>query len=108
MFSGSIRDNIAYGSAVSDAPTCQAHSGFSHIPDEEIWNAAKIANADRFITALPQGLDTIVGERGITLSGGQRQRIAIARALMRVSTLFKSLFSDQILIFLKLFSPFSL
>ncbi|XP_034240500.1 ATP-binding cassette sub-family B member 10, mitochondrial-like isoform X2 [Thrips palmi] len=83
LFSGSIRDNIAYGSVVCDEPSDASTDIFSRIPEEEIWKAAKIANADKFISMLPNGLDTIVGERGITLSGGQRQRIAIARALMR-------------------------
>ncbi|YAF97094.1 MAG: ABC transporter ATP-binding protein [Nodularia sp. CChRGM 3473] len=69
LFAATIRENIAYGIAgVSDA---------------EIADAARLANADDFIQALPQGYDTLVGERGATLSGGQRQRIAIARAAIR-------------------------
>ncbi|WP_414549103.1 ABC transporter ATP-binding protein [Anabaena sp. CCY 0017] len=69
LFAASIRENIAYGIAgVSDA---------------EIEDAARLANADDFIAGLPQGYDTLVGERGATLSGGQRQRIAIARAAIR-------------------------
>ncbi|WP_414541756.1 ABC transporter ATP-binding protein [Nostoc sp. CCY0012] len=69
LFAATIRENIAYGIAgVSDA---------------EIVAAARLANADDFIQALPQGYDTVVGERGATLSGGQRQRIAIARAAIR-------------------------
>jgi ATP-binding cassette subfamily B protein len=68
LFSISIRDNIAYGRP--DAPL------------EEIEAAARAANADEFIVRLPEGYDTIVGERGYTLSGGQRQRIAIARTLL--------------------------
>jgi ATP-binding cassette subfamily B protein len=69
LFAASIRENIAYGIAgVSDA---------------EIEEAARLANAHDFIQALPQGYDTLVGERGATLSGGQRQRIAIARAAIR-------------------------
>jgi ATP-binding cassette subfamily B protein len=69
LFRATIRENIAYGRP--DA---------SH---DDIVRAAKIANAHEFITALPQGYDTMVGERGDTVSGGQRQRIAIARAIVR-------------------------
>ncbi|MGC8510322.1 MAG: ATP-binding cassette domain-containing protein, partial [Acidimicrobiales bacterium] len=68
LFSISIRDNIAYG-----CPGAVA---------EEIEAAARAANAHDFITRLPEGYDTVVGERGYTLSGGQRQRIAIARTLL--------------------------
>jgi ATP-binding cassette subfamily B protein len=68
LFSISIRDNIAYGRP--DASL------------EEIEAAARAANADEFIVRLPEGYDTVVGERGYTLSGGQRQRIAIARTLL--------------------------
>jgi ATP-binding cassette, subfamily B, bacterial len=68
LFSVSIRDNIAYGRP--DASL------------EEIRAAARAADAERFVEHLPQGYETIVGERGYTLSGGQRQRIAIARALL--------------------------
>jgi ATP-binding cassette subfamily B protein len=68
LFSVSIRENIAYG-----RPSATL---------EEVITAAKAANADEFIVDLPQGYDTIVGERGYTLSGGQRQRIAIARTLL--------------------------
>jgi len=68
LFSISIRDNIAYGRP--DATI------------EEIEAAARAANADEFIVRLPEGYETIVGERGYTLSGGQRQRIAIARTLL--------------------------
>ncbi len=68
LFSGPVRDNIAYGKP--DAT------------QDEIEAAARAAQADEFIRALPQGYDTVVGERGIGLSGGQRQRIAIARALL--------------------------
>lgn len=69
LFTGSIRENIRYGRF--DAT------------DQEIEAAAIAANAHEFISALPEGYDTIVGERGGTLSGGQRQRVAIARALLR-------------------------
>ena len=69
LFAASIRENIAYGKA--------------GVSDQEIEAAARLANAHDFICALPDGYDTIVGERGGTLSGGQRQRIAIARAAIR-------------------------
>ncbi len=68
LFSASIRDNIALG--MPDAPF------------DAVESAARAAQAHEFILELPQGYDTVVGERGITLSGGQRQRIAIARALL--------------------------
>lgn len=68
IFYGSIRENIAYG---RDAAT-----------DEQIWTAAREADADAFIHALPRGLETIIGENGATLSGGQRQRVSLARALL--------------------------
>jgi subfamily B ATP-binding cassette protein MsbA len=69
LFRAPIWQNIAYGKL--DASM------------HEIVRAAKLANAHEFIIQLPQGYDTIVGERGATLSGGQRQRIAIARAIIR-------------------------
>ncbi len=68
LFSTSIRDNIAFG--------------MPGAPHEAVEAAARAAQAHEFILELPQGYDTVVGERGITLSGGQRQRIAIARALL--------------------------
>jgi ABC-type multidrug transport system fused ATPase/permease subunit len=68
LFSTTVRENIAFG-------TPQA-------TDEEIARAARLAQAQEFVEALPDGYDTVIGERGITLSGGQRQRIAIARALV--------------------------
>ena len=68
LFSASVRDNIAFGTP--DAP------------QEAVEAAARAAQAHEFIDELPQGYDTVIGERGITLSGGQRQRIAIARALL--------------------------
>ncbi|MFM8438846.1 MAG: ABC transporter ATP-binding protein, partial [Candidatus Kapaibacterium sp.] len=67
LFHDTVANNIAFGT--------------DGIPRQDIIAAARIANADEFITALPQGYDTIVGDRGVLLSGGQRQRIAIARAL---------------------------
>jgi ATP-binding cassette, subfamily B, bacterial len=69
LFHGSVRENIAYGTP--DATL------------DEVIAAAKIAEADEFIDLLPDGYDTIVGERGQKLSGGQRQRIAIARAVLK-------------------------
>ncbi|WP_341710973.1 ABC transporter transmembrane domain-containing protein [Erythrobacter sp.] len=69
LFSANARDNLRYGNW--DAS------------DEEIWAAARAANAEEFLEKLPQGLDTYLGESGTQLSGGQRQRIAIARALLR-------------------------
>ncbi len=68
LFSDTIRNNIAYGR--HDAS------------DAQVYAAARAAEADEFIRALPDGYDTVVGERGLTLSGGQRQRIALARALL--------------------------
>ena len=69
LFHGSVEDNLRFGKPDADA--------------EEIEAAARAANAHGFISRLPQGYATVVGERGIKLSGGQRQRIAIARALLR-------------------------
>jgi subfamily B ATP-binding cassette protein MsbA len=69
LFGGTIRDNIRYGRDVADEAALVA--------------AARAANAHDFITALPDGYETMVGEKGINLSGGQRQRIAIARAVLK-------------------------
>ncbi|MDT5012812.1 MAG: hypothetical protein QOH57_4429 [Mycobacterium sp.] len=69
LLRGTVRDNIAFGRP--DAT------------EDEIIEAAKLANADEFITRIPDGYDSVVGDRGLTLSGGQRQRIGIARALIR-------------------------
>ncbi len=69
LFSASVKDNIAYGRP--DAT------------DEEIINAAKLAEADEFIKELPNGYETFIGERGVKLSGGQKQRLAIARMFLR-------------------------
>jgi ATP-binding cassette subfamily B protein len=68
LFSATVRENIAFG--VLDAS------------DADVERAARAAQADEFIEELPQGYETVIGERGITLSGGQRQRLAIARALV--------------------------
>ena len=69
LFEGSIRDNLAYGSPGAS--------------DEQIIEAARTAEAWSFIEALPEGLATAVGERGVRLSGGQRQRLSLARALLK-------------------------
>jgi ATP-binding cassette subfamily B protein len=69
LFHRTIRDNIAYGKIGAS--------------ETEVITAAKRANAHDFITGLPQGYDTLVGERGVKLSGGQRQRVAIARAMLK-------------------------
>lgn len=69
LFHRTLRENIAYGR--------------SEATDEEILHAIKQANASEFVDKLPNGLDTVVGERGVKLSGGQRQRIAIARAILK-------------------------
>ncbi|MCK1798599.1 ABC transporter ATP-binding protein/permease [Streptomyces sp. XM4193] len=68
LFSESVRENIAFGAPDAD--------------DEQIRSAARAAQADGFISELPQGYDTVLGEQGMSLSGGQRQRIALARAIL--------------------------
>ncbi len=69
LFHGSIRENICYGR--------------EDVSPEELWSTVEKANLDRLIGELPDGLDTIIGERGIRLSGGQKQRVSLARALLR-------------------------
>ena len=69
IFNTSIRNNIAYG--------------MENVDEAAVWEAAKLANALEFISEMPQGFETCLGDRGVRLSGGQRQRIAIARALLR-------------------------
>ena len=69
LFNDTVRENIAFGSPGAS--------------DEEIIRAARMAYADEFIEKLPEGYDTIIGERGLKLSGGQRQRLAIARAILK-------------------------
>lgn len=69
LFHGTVRDNLLFGNPSA--------------PDEAIIEATQVANAHEFITALPNGYDTLIGERGVKLSGGQRQRISIARAVLK-------------------------
>jgi ATP-binding cassette subfamily B protein/subfamily B ATP-binding cassette protein MsbA len=69
LFYGSVRENILFGKPDAD--------------EREVIEAAKIANAHEFILALPDGYDTMVGERGVKLSGGQKQRVSIARAILK-------------------------
>jgi ATP-binding cassette, subfamily B, bacterial len=69
LFAGTLRDNVTYG--------------LPAIPDEKLWDILAQANLATFVRALPEGLDTPLGEAGARLSGGQRQRLAIARALVR-------------------------
>ena len=68
LFDDDVRGNVTLG---------------MDVPDDRVWEALRLAQADGFVAALPDGLDTRVGERGATLSGGQRQRLALARALVR-------------------------
>ncbi|MGY1724232.1 ABC transporter ATP-binding protein [Blastococcus sp. SYSU DS0533] len=68
LFDDTVRGNVALGAPVDD---------------DEVWAALRVAAAEEFVAALPQGLDTRVGERGASLSGGQRQRLALARAVVR-------------------------
>lgn len=69
LFHSSIRDNLLWA--------------FEQASESDLWDALRLANAADFVKELPQGIDTVVGDRGIRLSGGQRQRIALARALLR-------------------------
>ncbi|RSM76034.1 ABC transporter ATP-binding protein [Kibdelosporangium aridum] len=68
LFSASVRENVALGSVEAT--------------DEQVWQALRVAQADKFVEALPWGLDTRIGEQGLSLSGGQRQRLALARAIV--------------------------
>lgn len=69
LFNGPVRENL--------------HLGKRDATDEQMWTALAAANAEKFVHELPDGLDTVVGERGIKLSGGERQRLSIARALLK-------------------------
>ena len=68
LFDDTVRGNVSLG---------------ADVPDEQVWAALRTAQADGFVAALPEGLDSRLGERGTTLSGGQRQRLSLARALVR-------------------------
>ena len=68
LFDDTVRGNVTLG---------------ADLPDEDVWAALRLAQADGFVAALPEALDTVVGERGTTLSGGQRQRLSLARAVVR-------------------------
>ena len=68
MFDDTVRGNVTLG---------------ADVPDADVWAALRTAQADGFVAALPEGLDTKLGERGTSLSGGQRQRLSLARALVR-------------------------
>ena len=68
LFDDTVRGNVTLG---------------ADLPDEDVWAALRVAQADGFVAALPKALDSVVGERGTTLSGGQRQRLALARAVVR-------------------------
>ena len=70
LFNDTIRANIIYGKQ-------------GEVTEEEVMAVAKAANAHEFISSLPQGYDTLVGEKGVQLSGGQKQRVAIARAIIK-------------------------
>ncbi|HEY3895001.1 MAG TPA: ABC transporter ATP-binding protein [Pseudonocardiaceae bacterium] len=72
LFSASVRENVALG-----AP---------EVTDDEVWRALRVAQAEQFVGTLPWGLDTRIGEQGLTLSGGQRQRLALARAVLGSGT----------------------
>lgn len=69
LFNTSIRNNLLWS--------------FEQANEDDLWGALRLANAEGFVKELPQGIDTLVGDRGVRLSGGQRQRIALARALLR-------------------------
>jgi ATP-binding cassette, subfamily B, bacterial len=79
QFSVVLQDTLLFAGTVRDNIVC----GLDHVPDEDVLAAARLADADGFITRLPDGYGTFVGERGATFSAGQRQRIAIARAAIR-------------------------
>lgn len=69
LFSGTVKENIAYGNL--------------NATDEEIWKAAERASLAEVIRSMPEGMDTVIGERGVKLSGGQKQRLSIARMFLK-------------------------
>ncbi len=69
LFNDTVYNNICFG--------------LENVSEKQVYEAAKIANADEFISAMPQGYQTNIGDRGVKLSGGQRQRLSIARAVLR-------------------------
>ena len=79
LFSGTVRDNISYAKPEAT--------------EEEIEEAARMANVEEFITQLPDGYDTMIGENGASLSGGQKQRLAIARAILKDAPIY--IFDDS-------------
>ena len=73
LFNDTIRNNLIFADPEAD--------------DNDIWEVLKLASADEFVLKLPEGLDTLIGDRGVLLSGGERQRLALARALLRKPSL---------------------
>lgn len=83
LFDDTVRGNITLGHDEPDETGELTDELTGELTDEAVWAALRVAQADGFVAALPQGLDTQLGERGTSLSGGQRQRISLARALVR-------------------------
>lgn len=79
LISASVRENVALGVPEASEGSLAGPSVYT---DEDVWGALRIASADGFVAALPWGLDTRIGEQGMSLSGGQRQRLALARAVL--------------------------
>lgn len=83
LFSGTIRENILYGLTTEQNDS-------NTVTEDDFQRVAKQAHLEEFVKTLPNGYETLVGQRGVMLSGGQKQRVAIARALIRVSFCFLS------------------